>query len=88
MALTCYLMQSVICTLIFHGRGLGQFGYFSRPQQLGVVIAIWLLQLVFASWWLQRFRFGPMEWLWRSLSYWKIQPFRRSEPSAGVSVEK
>jgi len=81
MALTCYLMQSVICTLIFYGHGFGLFGYLDRLEQMGVVVVIWIFQLVFAKWWLGRFRFGPMEWVWRSLSYWQRQPMRRSQVS-------
>ncbi|MEQ1905972.1 MAG: DUF418 domain-containing protein [Pirellulaceae bacterium] len=76
MAQTFYLMQSLACTLVFYGHGHGQFGYFNRLQQFGLVIAIWILPRIFGKWWLNRFRFGPMEWLWRSLSYWQIQPMR------------
>lgn len=77
MALTCYLLQSIIATLIFYGHGLGQFGYFERWQLALVVIAIWVFCLVFASIWLRYFRFGPFEWLWRTLTYFKIQPLLR-----------
>ncbi len=76
MALTNYLMQTVICSLIFYGYGLGLFGQVSRIGQVGIMVAIWALQLWWSPLWLERFRFGPMEWLWRSLSYRKLQPFR------------
>ena len=69
MALTNYLMQSVICTLIFYGHGFGLFGSVSRLGQFGIVVGIWLFQMVFSYFWLKRFKFGPMEWLWRSLTY-------------------
>ena len=71
MALTNYLMHSVIGTLIFNGYGLGQFGQLERYQIYYIVAGIWLLQLILSPLWLQRFRFGPMEWVWRSLTYWK-----------------
>ena len=56
--------------------GLGQLG---RAEQLLVVFAVWLLQLWLAPWWLRRFAFGPLEWAWRALTYWRRPPFRRSE---------
>ncbi|MEZ4389138.1 MAG: DUF418 domain-containing protein [Candidatus Krumholzibacteriia bacterium] len=77
MAFSNYLGQTVICTTIFYGHGFGLFGRTERWQQLAMVLAIWALQLAISSWWLARFRFGPMEWLWRSLTYWRRQPLRR-----------
>jgi uncharacterized protein len=77
MAFTNYLSQSVICTLIFYGHGWGRFGTVSRVQQIGIVAVILLCQIAFSNWWLARFRFGPLEWLWRSLSYWKLQSMSR-----------
>ena len=77
MAFTNYLMQTVLCTLLFYGHGLGYYGSFERWQQALVVIAVWILQLWYSPLWLARFRFGPMEWLWRSLTYWQRQPMRR-----------
>jgi uncharacterized protein len=76
MALTNYLMQSLICTTLFYGYGVGLFGYLDRVQLWGVVLAIWLLQLVVSPLWLTFFRYGPAEWLWRSLTYWSFQPMR------------
>jgi len=77
MAFSNYLAQTVIGTTIFYGHGLGLFGAVERWQQLLMVLAVWALQLVVSPWWLARFRFGPMEWLWRSLTYWQRQPLRR-----------
>lgn len=77
MAFTNYLMQTVLCTLFFYGHGLGYFGYLDRWQQALVVLAVWTILLVASPWWLARFRYGPMEWLWRSLTYWRRQPMRR-----------
>ena len=81
MALTNYLMHSAICTFIFYGFGLGLFGKVDRMGQLLVVLVIWVFQLWFSPFWLKHFRFGPMEWFWRSLTYWKIQPMKiRTKP--------
>lgn len=77
MTLTNYLMQTVMCTLVFYGHGLGLYQRTPRIGQLGVVLAVWALQLAWSPWWLRRFRFGPFEWLWRSLTYLRLQPFRR-----------
>jgi len=76
MALTNYLMQSIICTTIFYGYGFGLFGKIERFYLLGFVLGVWILQLLYSPWWLRRFRYGPAEWLWRSLTYWKRQPMR------------
>ena len=77
MALTNYLLQTIIATSIFYGHGLGYFGQVSRVGQILIVLAIWALQIPLSSWWLKRFRFGPFEWLWRTLSYMKPQPMVR-----------
>ena len=77
MALSNYLAQSVLCGVIFYGWGLGYYGHFGFAGQLLIVAAIWAAQLIWSPLWLIVFRFGPMEWLWRSLSYWHLQPMRR-----------
>lgn len=69
MALTNYLMQSVICTAIFYGYGLGYFERLPRVWQPLFVLAVFALQVVLSRWWLARYRYGPMEWLWRWLTY-------------------
>lgn len=76
MALTNYLSQSVICMFLFTGAGLALYGHLERHELYYVVVAIWVVQLIWSSLWLRRFRFGPVEWLWRSLTYWKKQPMR------------
>jgi uncharacterized protein len=76
MAFTNYLMQTVICTTIFYGYGLGLFGKLDRFPLLFFVFAIWILQLIVSPIWLRHFRFGPLEWSWRVLSYWKWHPFK------------
>lgn len=80
MAFTNYLMQTVICTLIFYGHGLGLFGRVERGFQILIVLGVWILQIWFSRIWLGRFRLGPAEWLWRSLSYGRIQPIGRVGP--------
>lgn len=77
MAFTNYLMQSIICTLIFHGYGLGYYGKLAYHQLYYVVAGVWAFQLILSPIWLRYFQFGPFEWLWRSLTYWKPQPMRR-----------
>ncbi len=77
MAFTHYILQTVLATLIFYGHGLGYFGQISRTGQFGIVLAIWTLQIIISPIWLKYFRFGPLEWLWRSLVYMQKQPFVR-----------
>jgi len=76
MALTNYLMQSVIGTLFFYGYGLGNWGMGRAWQVLFVAVVI-SLQLAWSHWWLARFRYGPMEWFWRAITYWRAPPMRR-----------
>jgi uncharacterized protein len=76
MALTNYLMQTVICTFLFYGFGMGLYGKLERHELYYVVVAVWLVELVWSPLWLARFRFGPFEWLWRSLTYWQKQPMK------------
>ena len=77
MAFTNYLMHSIICTTIFYGHGFGLFGEVSRLGQALVVLGVWTFQLIVSPIWLRHFQFGPFEWLWRSLTYGRMQPFRR-----------
>lgn len=76
MALSNYILASILGNLIFTGIGLNLYGELSRPQVLGVVLLVWALQLAWSRPWLKRFRYGPFEWLWRSLARGKAQPFR------------
>ncbi len=77
MAFSNYLFQSVATAILFLGWGFGLAGRFDYAEQLLVVVAIWTFQLVASPMWLERYRFGPAEWLWRSLTYGKRQPMRR-----------
>jgi uncharacterized protein len=76
MALTNYLFQTLICTTIFNGHGFGLFGEMPRYGQILIVFGIWIIQLIISPIWLSHFRFGPLEWFWRSLTYGKFQPMR------------
>jgi len=76
MALTNYIMHSVILTTVFYGYAGGMYGQISRAPQMLIVVAIILFQLYFSTWWLKRYRFGPLEWIWRSLTYNQQQPMR------------
>lgn len=78
MALTNYLLESVLGTLLFYGYGLGLMGKLGSAAQIAVALAIFALQIVLSHLWLARFRFGPAEWVWRSLTYGKAQPLRRA----------
>ncbi|NNK29769.1 MAG: DUF418 domain-containing protein [Flavobacteriaceae bacterium] len=79
MALTNYIMHSVICAFVFTGIGFSLFGQLERYELYYVVAGIWLFQLIVSPIWLKYFRFGPLEWLWRSLTYRARQPFKRKE---------
>lgn len=76
MALTNYLMQSLVCTWIFYGYGLGYFEQLPRAWHPLFALAFFSVQVLLSHAWLSRFRFGPMEWAWRSLTYAKWQPLR------------
>ncbi len=77
LAFTNYIMHSVICTLVFFGYGLNQFAEWEYYQLYYLVIGIWIFQLVISPIWLKYFLFGPLEWLWRCLTYRRLQPFVR-----------
>jgi len=81
MALTNYLMHSVICMFVFTGVGFGLFGQLERFELLYVVFSVWIVQLIVSPIWLKYFQFGPMEWVWRSLSYMQRPPFRKENES-------
>jgi uncharacterized protein len=85
MALTNYLAQTVICLAIYYGGGLvGRAGPFFG---LSLAFVIFALQMLVSAWWLTRFRFGPMEWLWRSLTYGRMQPMRLASAAAPPLTE-
>jgi len=78
MALSNYLLQSLICAFVFYSYGLALFCQVRPSLGLLLTITLWLIQIPLSVWWLRRFQFGPIEWLWRSLTYAKLQPMRSS----------
>jgi uncharacterized protein len=86
MAFTNYLMQSLMCALFFYGIGFGMYGKLARHEIYYVLAAVWAIQIIYSNIWLHYFRFGPLEWLWRSLTYWKKQPFRKNNLPADTTV--
>lgn len=85
MAFSNYLGTSIVVTLFFNGYGLGWYGYLQRWQCLIVVAVVWVLMLAWSKPWLDRFAYGPFEWLWRSASRGERQPFRREDKVATAS---
>ena len=77
-ALSNYLLQTLLCTLIFYGHGFGLFAQVERKFQFIIVILVWFVQIILTQVWLKYYKFGPAEWLWRSLTYFKRQPFKLS----------
>ena len=77
MAFTNYLMQSFIGLIFFTGIGLGYFGKLERHELYIYVAVVWIIEIIWSHIWLRYFRFGPLEWAWRSLTYWKKQPLKK-----------
>ena len=86
MAFTNYIMQTMICNTIFLGFGFSLYGMLERHELYYIVASVWLFQLIVSSIWLHYFRFGPLEWMWRSLTYWQKQPFRKTDVQTGVQM--
>jgi len=80
MALTNYITHSIILTSIFYGYAGGMFGQIARGQQMLIVVAVIFAQAIFCTVWLKFFKFGPLEWLWRSITYMKLQPLAIEKP--------
>jgi len=85
MALTNYLMQSIICAIYFYGFALGHWGM-PRSQQVLFVLVVCGLQIAFSQWWLARFKYGPMEWLWRGFTYRQVPAFRSTTNAGAVTA--
>lgn len=81
MAFSCYIAETLICTTVFYGHGLGLFAGIDRLGQVFVTFAVWLILLAVAPLWLARFRFGPLEWLWRTATYGHVEPIGRTAKS-------
>jgi uncharacterized protein len=85
-AFTNYLGTSILMTTLFYGYGLGLYGSMSRIELWLVVLAMWALMLLWSKPWLERFQYGPFEWLWRSLSRLELQPMRRRPAVAATAA--
>jgi uncharacterized protein len=85
-AFSCYILTSLICTFVFYGHGLGLFGRVGRPGQILLTLIVWTILLTVAPLWLERFRFGPLEWLWRTLTYGEKPPMRRANAAPRASA--
>jgi uncharacterized protein len=85
-ALTNYVLHSVVCTFVFTGYGFGLYGRLERYQLYYVVAGCWALSLIASPFWLRHFWFGPLEWCWRSLTYWQRQPMRIRRPAAASTA--
>jgi uncharacterized protein len=83
MAFTSYIMQSLVFALVFFGYGLGQFGQHGPAAAFGFGVLVFTVQCFTSAWWLRRYRFGPLEWLWRTLMYGQRQAMVRLPPGRG-----
>jgi uncharacterized protein len=88
MALSNYVLQSVVCTFVFTGYGFGLYGQLERYELYYVVAGSWAVSLAASPIWLRYWRFGPLEWCWRSLTYWKRQPMRKGRRAGAPSAKE
>jgi uncharacterized protein len=79
MAFSNYIAQSLIFGVLFYGFGLGLYGRIGPAASLAVGTGVYVVQMVFSAWWLRRYRFGPLEWLWRTLMYGERQPMAQTD---------
>ncbi len=86
MALSNYILQSVVCAFVFTGYGIGLYGRLERYQLYYVLAGCWAVSLAASPIWLRHYRFGPLEWCWRSLTYWKRQPMRTARAIAAPAA--
>jgi len=87
MALTDYLMQSVLCTLFFYHYTTGLYGRIGPAIGLVPTVVLYGAQVLFSNWWLRRYRFGPMEWLWRGMTYGKFPSMSKDEPLPTIEAD-
>ena len=84
LALTNYLPQTVIVTTLVYAYGFGLYGRVGALLSVPIAFAVFGVQVVWSNWWVRRFRFGPAEWLWRTLTYGQPQPLRHESRSGGA----
>lgn len=87
MALSNYVLQSLVCSVLFYGFGFGLYERVGAAVLVAITLAIYLAQIPLSAWWLRRFNFGPLEWVWRSLTYGKRQPMRKEKGFEGPKGE-
>jgi len=87
MAFSNYIAHSIIYGFVFYGYGFNLFDKLQRYQLYYVVLGMWIFSLIWSPIWLRHFRFGPLEWVWRSLTYWQRQPMRIAQPVISVSPD-
>ena len=76
-AFTNYLGTSIVMLFIMHGWALGFFGKLNRPELYILTVIMWVVMLAWSKPWLERYRYGPLEWLWRCLTYRRLFPLKR-----------
>jgi uncharacterized protein len=86
MGLTTYLAQTLFGVVVFYGLGFGLLGRVGAAAAVGMSIAFFIVQILLAQAWAKRFRMGPVEWLWRSLTYFKLQPIRFERPASAPAL--
>lgn len=84
MALSNYILHSLVYGFVFYGYGLNLYNKLERYQLYYVVLAMWIFSLAVSPLWLARYQFGPLEWVWRSLTYWQRQPMRLAPAPAQI----
>lgn len=85
MALTNYLLQSIVCTTLFNAYGFGLYGQVGAAAGTGIALVVFAAQVALSGLWLRHFRFGPAEWLWRAITYLQLPPMRRKEEAAATA---
>lgn len=88
MALSNYIGMSLVGTWFFYGYGLGYYGQLGRASQVLFVLVVFALQVLLSRWWLQRFRYGPLEWTWRAFTHWTLPAMRRQASSSSSEASR
>jgi uncharacterized protein len=87
MAFSNYIAQTLICTTIFYGFGFGYFGELERAQWYLIVLCVWVILIIFSTIWLHLFQYGPLEWVWRRLTYWTRIPLKRVSSEEAILID-